>query len=226
MTVKVKELEAGKLRQDDELLDLRPVDTNAVTDYRDMFRAGLTPEPLIVEAGTMKVIAGNHRLTAALAECGKDHKLPCIVRKYKDRAALLRDAVRDNLKHGVPLRGWMRQKYVNALLNAGQDEHDIAQLFGASIKRVKEWGGLRVVVTDTKCPEPVKRNLSHLAGQTVTRDQLVEHQKRDTAMPAATHARQLTRWIRNGWIKDDANTADALAELAQALEEHLFASAA
>jgi hypothetical protein len=214
-------IKLNQLTESEEILGIRPVNDVIVSQYRQAMRAGAKFPPLIVEkiGKQFQIIAGNHRFGAYVAEYGEDHEVETDVRRYKTDADRIEDAIRDNSKHGLRLDSITRKRVVCRLSQLGRSSESIAQLLHVSVKRIEDMGGMTVVVRGQKNPQPIKHGLEHLAGTSVTETQYKEHTAADRGVPAYTQAKQLTRWIRNGWVNmEDPKTATAIAELREVIE--------
>lgn len=200
---------------DSELVKLRPVNTFVVSRYRQAYRSGAAMPPIIVEKGTNKIVSGNHRYTALVDEYGDDHTIECVVREYKTRRDMLEEFTRENVKHGNPLEGFSQRAISSALLREGMTVEEIAQLFNVSAKRIEDWAGLTVMVIGKKSKkliaQPMKRG-PDIVGETITAEQYDEHVAHDRSISAYAQAKQLTRWLVNGWIQDH-KSIQALIEL-------------
>lgn len=223
MKTKTTQIQIKNLKHDSEIIEMRPINDVFVSRYRQAMRAGDRFPPLIIEEGTNIIVSGNTRATAYRKEYGEDHAVPCIVRKFSDRAEVISEAVRDNAKHGNPLDGFQRKRFAAKLLNLGQSPEQIASLFGVAVKRIEEWAG-EVVVVRGMGPQPVKRGLGHMAGLTISKKEYQAHVAEDRGVPACAQARQLARWIRQGWVDmNDPKTVDAMQSLVSAIQEWLNA---
>jgi len=220
-TVKTKTRPVGTLKQCDSILNLRPVNPLFVSRYRQAMRNGDQFPPLTIEAdGT--IISGNHRYESYLAEFGEKHEVPVIVKNYKGEAERIEDAIRDNVRHGCALDGITRKRAVLVLSKLGRSAEAIAKLLCISAKRVEDMAGMSVLVIGGRGtkpdPQPVKRGMEHMAGKKVTAEQYEQHRHLDRGVPAAQSARQLFRWIENGWIDwTDEETLVAMTELHAAI---------
>ena len=210
----------GTLAQDEKILSLRPVDPLFVSRYRQAMRGGDRFPPLIVDQES-RIIAGNHRYTAYMAEFGTDYTVDVVVRKYASEADRIEDAIRDNARHGNPMDGITRKRAVLMLSELGRTPLRIASLLGVSVRRVEDMAGMSVMVVGAGI-QPLKRGLEHIAGTQIQADEYEQHRTADKGIPAAQVAAQLTRWIRNGWIDwSNAKTATAMNELREAMEASL-----
>ena len=210
----------SELQQCDKILEIRRVNELTISRYRQAMRNGDQFPPLVIEKGTNRIVSGNHRYTAYSEEYG-DRSVPCVEKAFRDEAELIEEAVRDNSKHGLPLDGVGRKRAALTLSQLGRDAEAIGRLLGCSVKRVEELAGMTVYVRcgGKKEPHSTKRGLEHISGQTVSKSQYDEHKLRDRGVPAWQNARQLVRWIRNGWVDmTDPKNVEAIAELKEVLE--------
>jgi hypothetical protein len=208
MKIKLK-----NLNTDSEILAIRNVNPLFVSRYRQAMRQGDQFPPLLIDGRTKTIISGYHRYEAYLAEYGKDHTVDVVSKTYDTEADRIEEAVKENSKHGNPLDGISRRRAALKLAELGRDAEAISRLLGVSVKRVEKMGDLVVCVRGQSAPQPVKRGLEHIRGETVSAKDYKEHVKADRGVPVVSLANQLTRWFRNGWISDDERTIDAIAEL-------------
>jgi hypothetical protein len=206
------------LSQCAEILALRPVNQMFVSRYRTAMRNGDEFPPPIVDQDH-SIVSGNHRYESYLYEYGEDHVIEVIVRNYKDEAERIADAVRENNKHGNPLDGVSRKRISLRLAQLGWEPERIAQLLGIPCRSVERIGNEIVFLRGVKEPQPIKRNLKHIAGATVRKEDYAEHIQSDIGVNCAFLAKQLARHIRCGWVNmDDPETAAAIGELKEAIE--------
>lgn len=207
-----KPIPIKNLTHDPELVEMRPINDVFVSRYRQAMRSGDKFPPLLVDPGGV-IVSGNTRATAYRAEYGEDYAVPCIVRKFKSRAEMMEEAVRENAKHGNPLDGFQRKRFSAKLIELGRSPEQVASLLGVPVKRIEEWGGETVIVRGMG-RQPMKHGLKHLAGTTITKKQYESHVAEDRGVPAASQARQLARWIKDGWVDmSDEKTAAAMSDL-------------
>lgn len=198
-TVKVSELKIDK-----KLTEIRPINLVFVGRYRQAYRSGKDLGEIIVEEGTLRIVSGNHRVTALIQEYGGNHEISVTTRKFKTELDVLKTFAAHNAEHGNALSGASRRAIVLELLKEGGNEGTIANIFGVSVKRITEWAGLTVmVIGDKKKPEikPVKAGIEGVSE--MTQEQYDTHWHADRGVSAIAQAKQLIRWIENGWINDD-----------------------
>ena len=221
----MKEINISKIKLDPVLEEIRPVNQFVVSRYRQAMRNGDQFPPLVLDKD-LSLVCGYHRHAAYLAEYGEDHIAPAIVRKYKTEADRIEDAVRDNARHGMPLDGITRKRVVSKLGELGRDPESIARLLAISVKRVEELAGFTVCVRGagkSVSRKPVKAGAQSVVGRTVRQVDYEDHVEKDLGLPPDRLAKQLLRWLRNGWIeRGDKELAGILAELKEELGKSGF----
>lgn len=215
MKTKIKDI-----KLDAELMGIRPVNQFVVGRYRQAMRNG-DRFPLLVLDSDMTLICGYHRYEAYLQEYGEEHAPPVTVKKYRNEAERIEDAIRDNARHGMPLDGITRKRAIAKLGQLGRTSEQIAQLLAISVKRVEEIAGFVVVVRGKGkaiTHKPVKAGAEAVVGKTVTAADYEEHIEKDLGISPIRNAQQLRRWVENGWIdKSDEKLMAELKLLADAL---------
>lgn len=193
----------GDLIIDELLTRLRPINGYFVSVYRQAYRSGKDLGEIVIEKGTNRIVSGNHRVTALLAEYGEDHIIEVEEKYFNDEAELLEYFAEANVKNGNPLIGVQRRAITQELLKHNVEREKIANIFGVSIRKVEEWAGITVLVIgkkQKKMYKPVKRGVE--PGIEMTEQQYEEHMKADRGVSAVAQTKQLMRWIENGWITD------------------------
>jgi len=212
---KSQKVRIGQLNIDPKLTELRPINPVYVSRLRQAYRTGAYLPPLIVEAGTNRVISGNHRMTAMLYEYGPDHETEVIFRRYANELEALKDFARENATHGLLMDGITRKRVVAALLDHGATLAEVSQLLNVPVKSLQSWGEHFVAVigeNGTQRHVPVKRGFP--AHQTVlTAEKYEEHKRADRGIKAEELIDQLLRWLRNGWIEPRDSIIYNLEEL-------------
>ena len=221
----MEKVRVGDLKIDAKLTELRPINVMFVSRYRQAYRSEANMPRIIVEAGTDTVVSGNHRVTALLDEYGEDYEVGVEYRKYDSRRELLEDFARENVAHGNPLEGVSRARIAHSLLREGATDEEVASLFNVSVRRITEWCGMTVAVIGGRSKKPkaeiIKRG-PDIVGDTITREQYQTHMKRDRGVTAYSLAHQLSRWLRQGWVKHtDEKSIKALRELLPEIEKYL-----
>lgn len=133
-----------ELVEDPSLMIRQGLNQDAVLRYRELFRETKKCPALKIQAGTMKVIDGYHRLDAAKAEGIKE--LGCEFWDVPD-SELRALAYRFNAKHGVPLSMEERNRVIVDLRTKdGKTQEQIAKIIELAQSRISEI--LALSVTD------------------------------------------------------------------------------
>lgn len=219
-----KTAKLADLKQCERILSMRPTNPIFVSRYRQAMRAGAKFPPLIIDK-TGRIIGGNHRYEAYLAEYGKEHEVEVIVRKFANEVERIEEAIRDNANHGNALDGITRKRAAIILAELGRSPETIGQLLGVSVKRLEEMCGMSVLVIGTNGQtqrQPLKRGLEHIAGTEVTAEQYAKHRTTDRGVPVVQSALQIIRWIENDWIDwTNEETRAALCDLHAAIAKKI-----
>ncbi len=138
-----KKVPVNKLVTDPALMIRQGLNQDAVLRYRELLRETEKCPALKVQAKTLKVIDGYHRLNAAKAEGIK--KLGCDLLDVPD-SELRALAYRFNAKHGVPLTIEERNKTI-ADLNTkdGKTPAQIAKIIGLTRRRIDQILQLEII---------------------------------------------------------------------------------
>lgn len=202
------------IMQDPKLLALRTVNEFFVSRYRQAYRNGVNM-PLMVVDSKGYIVSGNHRYEALLREYGEDFEITVIVMTFKTQRKRLEFFAQENAAHGNAMDGYTRKKIAFELMDTGATENDIAQLFNVSVSQVIDWGGhsALLIIGNKQTRVPLKRGVHVTPGQTVTQQQLNEHQSH-VGKNVFALANQITQYLNNDWVKKTDINIDSLQELA------------
>jgi hypothetical protein len=219
-------LPLAKLVEDMALYPRHVVDDIHVARLVEALRAGAQLPPVIAEAKSNRIVDGWHRVRAYRKFLGPEASIDVEVRTYKNEADLLADAIRLNSAHGRPFDRVDQVRIVHLAEETGLPTEVVSRLLQVTTDRVLK---LRVRVAHAKDGPrkiPLKRSVAHLAGETFTPAQETAH----ASAPGTSYllvARQLTDGLRFGFVRrEDERMADALRELAEAIDLFLRAGRA
>ena len=217
--MKTKKVRLGDLMFDEELLKLRPINNYYVGQYRRAYQAGETLPQIIIEEITQTITSGNHRARAMLLEYGPDHLIKASVKNYESKKERLLDFIQENSKHGFALDGKTKKLLVVEARSLGASVEELALAFGCPITSIiwlENYQIPVVAIGENKVTmHPVKRVIPR--DQEITTEQYKEHMEKDLGVSIGQLAWQITRWVRNGWIRE--KDMDALTVLKTALDE-------
>ena len=215
------EVKISDLVIDPKLVEIRSINPYYVSRYRQAMRVGAQFPPIIIEAETNRVVSGNHRVSAYLDEYGGGHVIEAIVETFPDEAAIIRRFAEENTRHGYPLSGISQRAIIHILLKHGDSPETIAPVLNIPVQKVNMLGQMSVLVVGKnkrKEMKPIKHGLEHISGRKVSPKQYEEHRKSDRGVPLVHLARQIQRWIDNGWVDmTDMTTLSVLTDLYESL---------
>lgn len=208
----------------DPSIQVRDVEAQTVSKYAGAMREGAEFPAIIVDSQN-RIVAGNHRYYAYKTVFEPEYEIDCIVQDFKSDTELILFAAGDNARHGKPMNTFDMKRVIIRLKNGGITPDDIASALSIPIKKIEEWAGMQVIVVGKnkkKSYEPVKHNLEHLAGKTVTQEVYTKHIKHDLGTPIKNLAAIITRHINDNLIDtEDVKTMQNLRELSEALKGFL-----
>ena len=208
----------SELKQSDVLLDLRPVNPVVVSRYRQAMRHGAVFPPMKYDVKHNILVGGNHRYAAYMEEFGENHEVEVEKLTCKEWGDVLETFAVDNAQHGMPLEGFHRRRVALALIDAGRTIEQVARLFDVSVGRLEHWGAQTVRIIGQAQPGPVKYGVP-TEPKAIGKREYASHVKVDKGVSVRSMAKQITDYIRRGWIQlEDDRETEALAELKEALD--------
>lgn len=196
-------------------------------------QAGAKLPPVVVQAGTNRIVDGWHRVRMWRKVLGEEGRIACDVRTYESEADLLYDAINLNSSHGRRLDKTDLVRAIHLAESAGMVPARVALALHVPVKQVESLR-LRVSIApvairgglDDGRTVALKRPVLHLAQHAITTEQATAIR----SAPGVSYGllvRQLSDAIRYGLLPPgDANLTAALGELRRLLESHLAAPAA
>jgi hypothetical protein len=205
--------------------DLYPrvqVDSQHAHYLAEALRAGARLPPVIVDKRSKRVIDGFHRIRAHQTVYGESASIEAELREYRSDADMFLDAMRLNASHGRSLTKCDRARCVLQMRKFRIGANRVAAALGMTLKALQALGEGRVARAKDGAQVPLKRTIAHMAGQTLT-DEQIEANDKLSGMNQAFYAHQLLLLIRSGLI-DTSNEElmAALRRLYEALGELLL----
>jgi len=221
----MRKVKVSELVLDFTLYPRGDVDSQHVHYLREAMKAGVELPPIIAERKSLRVVDGFHRHKAYVSEYGVGHEIEIVEKPYKNDGELFLDAARYNSAHGANLSRFDR---VHCILRAEQLGITVEQIAAAlSITadtagqlRSGSVGQLRGNKSSGGAPLsiPLKRTISHMAGQTLTKAQEQANGKLG-GMNAGFYVNQVCILIENGLLDaEDAKLFERLAHLRALLD--------
>lgn len=220
----VKNVPIANLVEDYALYPRHAVDSAYVNQLAQAIEAGEglnLPHP-VVDAATLRIIDGFHRVRAWRKVIGPSGSIPVDMRSYPDLAAMIEDAVKLNAAHGRKLDSQDRTRSALMLSEVGYDVPRIAAVLHTTEAQVIRLQA-KVVVVDGK-PLPAKPVVWSEPGEpprVLTADQY-EVVRSSSGYRTAQTVTQLTRELNTGIIDvTDENLAGKLRALRDAIDRAL-----
>jgi len=217
MSARIRQISIAELVEDLEVYPRHHVDHQHVRALADAIVAGEELPPIVADAKTKVVVDGWHRLRAYRRVLGDEATIPVELIAYPDRAAMIRDAVARNVRHGLRLQVIDQVRAVRLLENAGFDRPAIAGILNRPVEKIERLT-VRVAYADkSKDVVPLKRPVIHLAGQVLTEKQEKVHRiLGGTDWPL--HIRQLREALDADLVPKEPQIMAELDGLAAAIE--------
>ena len=166
---KTKQIKVSDLVLDYNLYPRTETSKVHISQMAEALEAGVKFPPIIVDAKSLRVVDGFHRVEAYKRL--KRETIEAELREYPSEAELFAEAARLNASHGRPLSPYDRKRIVLRLKELGFERERIAEIIQARVETVDQ------ILRDTALYKgnavPVKRGL-----ETLKRKKITEPQKR------------------------------------------------
>jgi hypothetical protein len=223
---------AGKLRtvalmslvEDFHVYPRHAVSSMHVLDIVRALEAGQDLPPPVVDAKTLRVVDGFHRVRALRRHLGDDAKVQVDARTYDSDAALFIDAATLNASHGRRLDRHDQVRVIYRARELGADDHLIAVALAVPDERVTK---LEVRIATGPAGESVATKLgaTHLGGRTLD-DEQVKALREMRGAQISRPIREITRQLEAGIVNlDDPTTREQLLHLAELIQHKVGALA-
>jgi hypothetical protein len=196
-------IKLSKIEIDESIYPRSSVSQINVDRLRSALKTGVKLPPLVLEAGSHRLVDGRHR-HAAYQQEGIE-TVEAIEKVYANEAELFADAIRCNIGHGEPLDHYSIRRAILRLIEDYGYKRDavseIVRLPTPQIEHIQK--GFAAKVEDGK-PFAVKGGLPHLAGMALSASQR-EVIKHYSGGKAVFQVRQLADLLENElWPRNSA----------------------
>jgi hypothetical protein len=157
--------------EDFSLYPRATVNETHVRELRRALEAGDQLPPVILEAGTLRIVDGFHRRRALIAHLGAEGVVKAELREYPDELALYRDAAALNATHGQPLDRDDQVRVAVRMRELGADDEVISVTLHTPLARVAELVAKFTAYSQTGETVVLKPAARHLAQETLTLEQ-------------------------------------------------------
>lgn len=215
---------AIELVEDFGLYPRLAVDDLHVRALADALLAGATLPPVVAERKTKRLVDGFHRRRAALKVHGAQAEIGVIWRDYAGDGEMLLDAARLNAGHGRRLTLGEQVRVAHLADELGLSRDAVAKALAVRLDVLAARIERRTAFDPVRRPLPVKPALQHLAGGTLTADQVAAN-KHLGGHQARYLARQLLLLVRARALNwGDSKLVAMLVELSRELNEAIAES--
>lgn len=195
---------------DNALYPRSSVDRFHISRLAQALTAGSTFPPLVIEAGTKRLVDGRHRLGAYQE---KGIKTADVIEKvYATEADLFADMVHLNTAHGQPLTHYEVRSAIARLAELGYERDKISAAVRMPPERIDE---IRKGFASAPTGEPIalKGGLSHMRGAELTERQVAVNRSYGGGK-GVFYARQINQLLENNlWPRESDDFAEALDHL-------------
>jgi hypothetical protein len=192
-------MQLDKIAIDENIYPRNNVSEFNVRRLVSAFKTGTVFPPLVVEAGTGRLVDGRHRL-AAYEEL-EVKEADVIEKVYATEADLFADAVRLNVGHGQPLDQYCIRNAIIRLSEYGYAREQISDAVKLPVEQIERITHTFAVDETTGKPLALKGGLDHLRGRPLSPQQQAVN--RHYSGPKATfYLRQLRELLERGMWPD------------------------
>lgn len=222
----MRKLTVSELILDYDLYPRHQIDSQHASHIAEAIRAGSKMPPVVIDKVSKKVVDGFHRVTAHKRLHGPNAEVEVLEKSYKHEGALFRDAIKYNANHGRMLTTYDRTRCIlfakNLNITMEQIANDLQMTIGAVGKLTKSRvGKLQIIGKSGKTDNvvtPLKRTISHKAGECLTKEQSDVNQKL-SGMSQLFYVNQLIMLVESSLIDtENRNLMEGLSALGKLLQ--------
>lgn len=223
---------ASELVEDFDLYPRKDVDSQHVANMVEYLKAGGGLPPIIACRKTKRIADGFHRRRAWVRFGGEGVTVPVVFRDYKNDGELFLEAMEFNSGHGRRLATFDQVRCATMAAKLKLKPAQVASALRLTTERVEMLLNTRTATGTLNSQQkgspreqiPIKRTISHMAGENLNKGQQEANQKL-SGMSPLFYVNQLLLLLENGLMpEDDENLDDGLKKLHQLLEERLVVS--
>lgn len=224
-TEETRMVKAAALVEDFNLYPRTKVDATHVRNLVRSMKAGCEMPPVLIDKKTKIIVDGIHRTRAALQLGGDLAEIQATIRSYKNRAAMLLDAIDINAAHGHRLHERDLRRSLKLCDDLGI-EREVARVHLHVTDEDVEKLAISVIINDeTDEVVPNKRGGEWLAGQRLTSAQIEDGLEPVRSLEVGRLCRELSRLLRHdlvNWSDDRIKNelVNLSLELAASLKKH------
>jgi hypothetical protein len=169
--VKTARVPLASMVEDFSLYPRATVNDTHVRELRRSLQAGDQLPPIILEAGTLRIVDGFHRRRALIANLGPEGVVKAELREYPDELSLYQDAAALNATHGQPLDRDDQVRVAVHMRELGANDEIISATLHTPLARVVELVAKFTAFSQSGETVVLKPAARHLAQETLTLEQ-------------------------------------------------------
>lgn len=194
-------IELSRIVVDESIYPRNNVSEFNVRRLVSAYKTGTVFPPLVIEAGTARLVDGRHRL-AAYGEV-EVQEAEVIEKVYATEAELFADAVRLNIDHGQPLDQYCIRNAIIRLSEYGYEREQISEAVKLPVDQIERITHTFAVDETTGKPLALKGGLDHLRGRPLSPQQ--QSLNRHYSGPKAIfYVRQIREMLERGMWPDQS----------------------
>jgi hypothetical protein len=186
----------------------------------EAIRVGMEMPPVLIDVKTSKVVDGFHRIHAYQRLYGENYQIPVTTKTYRNREAMVADAIATNADHGQRLTSWDVTRCLLLADEVGMPLDKLAGLLHWRADKLAAYRESRMGTTLDQRKLALKRSLRHRLNQPLNPDQEAANEKL-SGMPPMFHVNQLVTLLETDLMPDDDHLAVRAAHLAGLIGEWL-----
>ena len=212
----MRKIKASELVMDFDLYPRRTIDAHNVAEIAQAMRLGVAMPAIVICKRSKRVVDGFHRLRAFIRVHGEKAKIECAEKMYKNDGEMFVDAVRYNAAHGRKLNTCDKAHCALKAHALKIDDDFMATAMHVEPAYLKDLRVDRSAV-DGELRVPIKRTISHMAGQQLTKRQVIANDKL-SGMNQVFYVNQIIELIEAKLLdKDNAELFERMAYLGELL---------
>jgi hypothetical protein len=173
----MKKYPASELVEDFDFYPRPYVDAQNVYYLSQAIESGSILPPIVIEKQTKRIVDGFHRRRAHVKVYGPNVEVEVIEKVYENDAALLLDAAELNASHGRRLQTADYARLISRAKAFGIDDVTVAKCLHITVDKLTQIKVHRLAKITPRQPVPIKRTIQHLAGTTITDEQVEANEK-------------------------------------------------
>lgn len=213
-------IKAAELVLDFSLYPRHDINEANVRSMVQSLSAGKKLPPVLVDRRSRRVVDGFHRTRAVLKCLGSDADIDAEFKDFANDSAMFEEAMRRNASHGLRLYPYDIAHCVVRGREFGLADEVIADAVSITHESLRHVVATKISVANERLL-PIKRTLSHLAGQELTTGQQRANEHAGGHAPLF-YVNQVILLLENeAWDREDDQFSSRLLALGRLIDEKL-----